>query len=114
MYESIEMAETQNTLYLVFLNVMPGKEAEFTVWYAEHVSQVLEVEGFVSARRMSRTEIAGRANPEFAYLAAYEITGDPNAAFERMKEAREAGKLTPPDRAVVEFPFKSMVYSTIA
>jgi hypothetical protein len=107
------MADTQNTLYLVFLNVMPGKEAEFTAWYAEHVAQVLEIEGFESARRMAQTEIAGRPNPEFAYLGAYEIAGDPNAAFARMKEAREAGKLTPPDPTVVQFPFKGMVYSTI-
>lgn len=108
------MADTQNTLYLVFLNVVPGKEAEFSTWYEEHVNQVLEVEGFVSARRMARTEIAGRPEAEFGYLGAYEIAGDPNAAFERMKEAREAGKLTPPDPKVVEFPFKGMVYSTIA
>jgi len=108
------MAETQNTLYLVFLNVMPGKEAQFASWYAEHVKQVLEIEGFESARRMFRTEIDGRPSPEFAYLGAYEIAGDPSVAFERMKEARESGKLTPPDPEVVEFPFSGMVYSTLA
>lgn len=104
------MAETQKTLYLVFSNAVPGKEAEFEKWYNEHVAQVLAVDGFQSARLMTRTEIDGRPSPEHAYVTAYEIAGDANEAFRRLKIAREAGNLSMPDPQVVALPFKGVVY----
>src|SRR4051812_34914009 len=48
MIEDRTRAEVQRTLYLVFSNWRAGKEPEFHEWYAEHVSQILAVEGFES------------------------------------------------------------------
>ena len=103
------MPEVQNTLYLVFSNCSPGREAEFHDWYAQHVAQILAVEGFVSARRMTRTEIEGRPSPDYAHVVAYEISGDANEAFRKLQAARSAGLLTPPDPEVVT-SFKGVVY----
>jgi heme-degrading monooxygenase HmoA len=104
------MPEVQKTLYLVFSNWRPGREAEFHEWYAEHVAQILAVEGFESARRMTRTEIEGRPSPEYAHVVAYEISGDANEAFRKLRAAREAGSLSMPDPEIVDPSFKGMVY----
>ncbi len=103
------MPEVQKTLYLVFSNWKPGKEAEFHQWYAEHVAQILEVEGFESARRMTRKEIEGRPSPEYAHVVAYEISGDADEAFRRLRTARKAGLLSPLDPEIVT-AFKGEVY----
>ncbi len=103
------MAEVQNTLYLVFSNCGPGREAEYHEWYSEHVAQILAVEGFESARRMIRKEIDGRPSPEYAHAVAYEISGDANEAFRNLKAARRAGLLSPPDSEVVT-AFRGVVY----
>lgn len=102
-------SDVQKTLYLVFSNCRPGREAEFHEWYAEHVAQILAVEGFESARRMTRTEIEGRPPPEYEHVVAYEISGDANEAFRKLRAAREAGKLSKPDPEVVS-SFKGVVY----
>lgn len=104
------MPQVQRTLYLVFSNCAPGREAEFHEWYAEHVAQILAVEGFESARRMSRKEIDGRPSPEYAYVVAYEISGDANEAFRKLQAARSAGRLSPLDPQVVT-GFKGVVYA---
>ena len=103
------MPEVQNTLYLVFSNWKPGKEAEFHEWYAGHVAQILAVEGFESARRMTRKEIEGRPSPEYAHVVAYEISGDADEAFRRLRDARNAGLLSPLDPEIVT-SFKGVVY----
>lgn len=103
------MPEGQRTLYLVFSNWKPGKEAEFHEWYAEHVAQILAVEGFESARRMTRKEIEGRPSPEYAHVVAYEISGDADEAFRKLRAARNAGLLSPLDPEIVT-SFEGMVY----
>jgi len=107
------MPEVQKTLYLVFSNWMPGKEAEFHAWYSEHVSQILSVEGFESARRMTGLQMEGRDMPDYSHVTAYEISGDVDEAFRNLKAAREAGKLSFPDFSVVERSFKGMSYGLV-
>lgn len=107
------MPEVQKTLYLVFSNWVEGREAEFHEWYAEHVQQILAVDGFESARRMTRTAIEGRPLPEYAHVTAYEIAGDANEAFRRLRAAREAGHLSNPDFEVMDRSFKGMVYRLV-
>jgi hypothetical protein len=104
-----DVPEDQKTLYLVFSNWAPGREAEFHAWYAEHVAQILAVEGFESARRMTRKEIEGRPSPEYAHVVAYEISGDADEAFRKLQAARSAGLLSPLDPEVVT-AFKGVVY----
>ena len=107
------MCEVQKTLYLVFSNWMEGREAEFHEWYAEHVQQILAVDGFELARRMTRSEIEGRPSPEYAHIAAYEISGDANEAFRKLRAAREAGHLSNPDFEVMDRSFKGVVYGLV-
>lgn len=107
------MPEVQKTLYLVFSNWMPGREAEFHTWYAEHVSQILAVDGFDSARRMTALDVEGRAQPEYSHVTAYEISGDVDEAFRNLRAAREAGRLSHPDFDIVERSFKGMVYGLV-
>lgn len=107
------MPEVQKTLYLVFSSWKEGREAEFHEWYSEHVAQILAVEGFESARRMTRTEIDGRPSPEYAHVVAYEISGDANEAFRKLRAAREAGRLSMPDPDIVDPSFKGVVYGLV-
>ena len=47
---------------LVFTNPLPGREAEFNKWYDEvHLPEVLQVKGFVAARRYV---VSGDSPPE--------------------------------------------------
>lgn len=103
------MPDVQKTLYLVFSNWAPGREAEFHEWYAAHVEQILAVEGFESARRMMCKEIEGRPSPEYAHVVAYEISGDADEAFRKLRDARSTGLLSPLDPDVVT-AFKGVVY----
>lgn len=107
------MPEVQNTLYVVFSNWVDGKEAEFHKWYAEHVQQILAVDGFESARRMTRTEIEGRPSPEYAHMVAFELSGDANEAFRNLAAARQAGRISSPDFEVMDRSFKGVVYGTV-
>jgi hypothetical protein len=111
--EKNTMSEVQKTLYLVFSNWRPGKEAEFHKWYAEHVSQILAVDGFQSARRMVSIDIEGRSSPRYTHVVAYEISGDANQAFQNLRAARAAGHLSDPDFEIMDRSFEGMVYGLV-
>ncbi|MGE3775250.1 MAG: hypothetical protein AB7I32_20170 [Gammaproteobacteria bacterium] len=70
-------------------NAMPGREREFNEWYTNvHLREVLDIPGFVAARRfeLSPAQMGGRGPQR--YLAIYEIEGDPAAALAALKAAR--------------------------
>lgn len=49
----------------------PAREQEYNTWYDEvHLPELVELEGFVSARRLRPVDADG------SYLALYEIEGD--------------------------------------
>lgn len=67
-------------VFLAFTNPTPGKEAEYNAWYDEHhMKDVIDVPGFVSARRFRlapRQFAFNTAEPSYRYLALYEIETD--------------------------------------
>lgn len=82
------------TLFLAFNNPA-GDEEEYNRWYDEvHVPAVLQLDGFVSARRFRLSDARPPTDPlsAYRYLAVYELdTDDLPDAFRRLREARDAG-----------------------
>ncbi len=57
-------------LFVVKATIPPEREEEFNRWYnEEHVPQVLQFKGVVSARRYRALE----GEPTFRYMAVYEL-----------------------------------------
>ncbi len=60
--------------YVVFSRPVLGQEAEYNDWYDDqHLSDVLRVPGFISARRFKSSDDQGG---DGAYLAIYDIESD--------------------------------------
>ena len=63
--------------FLAFTNPVAGKEDEYNAWYDEHhLKDVINVPGFVSARRfrLAATQFEfNTVTPAYRYLALYEI-----------------------------------------
>ncbi len=82
-------------LFVVQTNPASGQEEEFNRWYAEdHFRDVLQVPGFVAARRYRKSAAQRVGTPDAAensweYLAIYEIEGDPAAAMAELDAALE-------------------------
>ena len=73
-------------LFLAFTNPTQGKEDEYNCWYDEHhLKDVINVPGFVSARRfrLAASQFAFNTQPlPYRYLALYELeTDDPGASL---------------------------------
>ena len=70
--------------FLAFTNPTSGKEDEYNAWYDEHhLKDVVNVPGFVSARRFRLANAQFPFNtvaPAYRYLALYEIETDDIAA----------------------------------
>lgn len=66
--------------FLAFTNPVAGKEVEYSKWYDEHhLIDVINVPGFVSARRFRLATTQFQFNtvtPAYRYLALYEIETD--------------------------------------
>jgi hypothetical protein len=69
----------------------PDRVDEFNRWYDEvHLPQVLQLEGFVSARRYAPVG-------DGPYITQYELSGDPQAAVQEVVAAATDGRLTMSD-----------------
>lgn len=79
-------------LFLAFTNPTEGNEAEFNRWYDEqHLDDVINIPGFVSARRFRLAERQFQFNTqqqEHRYLAMYEIETDDIGEVMRDLESR--------------------------
>jgi antibiotic biosynthesis monooxygenase (ABM) superfamily enzyme len=70
------------TIFVVRATITKDKEAAFNTWYnREHVPQVLQYNGAVSARRYKK--ILGE--DKFQYMAVYEFASE--AVFERFRNS---------------------------
>jgi hypothetical protein len=65
-------------VFVVFTNPTPGQEAEYNAWYTgQHLPDVLDVPGFVSAQRFKLSDTQRAAGPfPWQYLALYQIETD--------------------------------------
>lgn len=88
------------SVFIVHSNATDGHDDEFNDWYDnEHLGDIVAVPGIERARRYVLATEANRALrdhgfvplEEFAYLAIYEIEGDPEAAITAMNAAVDAG-----------------------
>jgi hypothetical protein len=62
---------------VVLTNPVAGREDEYNDWYDnQHLDEVLQVPGFVRARRFVNDDPMATKPPEFKYLAIYEIESD--------------------------------------
>jgi antibiotic biosynthesis monooxygenase (ABM) superfamily enzyme len=67
------------TLFIVKATIPPDKEAAFNRWYnEEHVPQVLQFPGLVSARRYKSLE----GEDKYQYMAVYELQDE--ATYQRL------------------------------
>jgi hypothetical protein len=68
---------------LALTNPVEGKDEEFREWYwGTHIPEVLELPGFLSARRYRAAEKATGAS--FRYATIYEVQGSTVAALDAL------------------------------
>lgn len=82
---------------LVFSTPVDGADTEFNRWYdQEHLPDVLDVPGFVAARRFRFLEAKSSAQevPDFRYAAIYEIEADdPQTALQCLRGRVQSGQV---------------------
>jgi hypothetical protein len=85
--------------YIVLSKPPEGVSAqEFNDWYDVHMREILELPGFVSARRSALTLRGARGEAfEYEYLVRYGIDGDLDATLAGLREAVEGGRLFFPE-----------------
>ena len=86
-----------NPMLVAMVSAQPGEEAAFNEWYAEHLAEIREVPGIVSAQRyrLAATQAPGMAEPPHPNLALYEIDGDPEAVLAEIIRRRRDGVWSP-------------------
>ncbi|HTH27956.1 MAG TPA: hypothetical protein VL918_05765 [Sphingobium sp.] len=86
-------------LYVALSDALPGREPELDRWYDElHIGQVLDVPGFVSARRFAAVEAGDGPPRRRKILMIYEIEAeDPAAVIAALRERRGTDQLIPSD-----------------
>jgi hypothetical protein len=86
---------------LVLTNPKPGREDEFNQWYTErHIHDVVNIPGFVSARRFRYAELPDTPPPKFRYFATYELHTDDLAASVAELFKRNGTPLLPASEAM--------------
>lgn len=84
--------------FVVLSNAAEGRDAEFNRWYDEvHLGEVLQVPGFVSAKRY-RVRPMGGSQPRHGYMAVYSMrTDDPAATLGELMGRAGRGELNMSD-----------------
>lgn len=83
-------------VWLVFTKPVEGREDEYNEWYdAVHLPDVAAVPGVRSAQRyeLGPERRPEGVEPEFRYLAVYEIDGDPAVVFPEITRRIESGEM---------------------
>ena len=63
--------------FIVLSNPIEGKEPEYNEWYdGQHIPDVLNVAGVVSAQRFRIAGVALPGEPIYQYMAIYDIESD--------------------------------------
>ena len=69
-----EATGKERLLFIVLTNCTPGSDGAFNEWYTnQHIPDVLEVPGFVAARRYRLVEHPALKPYSYRYLAVYEV-----------------------------------------
>ena len=103
--------------FVVMTNPTEGKESEFNEWYNKnHITDVLNVPGFVSAQRfrLAEAQLGGEASKTFKYLAIYEIeTDDLAGTLKELRARGETGEIVPSD-AIDMKKIGSFIFTPVA
>lgn len=85
-----------NRIHFVFSTPPPGiSEAEYSTWYEHHVREILDVPGFVCARRYWLSPVVGNRSPTmYRHLSLYVVESDSRAALAELERQTQAGRLT--------------------
>ncbi len=102
------------TVYVVQTRPAEGREEEFNDWYTnQHLADVLEVPGFISAQRFKISDAHPRSGDQpaypFEYLALYDIEGDAGEALAAMGRAVDEGMFL--SEAMAEF--QAFIFTSI-
>lgn len=74
------MSETAS--FVVLSNAADGRAADLRAWYeAVHLPEARAIPGIVSARLCEQRPVAGREPAAHAFMAVYELDGDPAAVW---------------------------------
>lgn len=86
-------------LYVALSDPLPGREAELDAWYDDvHLAQVVDVPGFVSARRYAAVETCDGPVQRRRTLVLYEIEADdPAHVIAELRARRGTERLIPSD-----------------
>lgn len=99
-----EGSRLRREVLLALINPVEGRDEEFRAWYWEtHIPEILQLPGFVAARRYRAAATA--VGVPYRYATIYEVEGSAEAARDRL----HAGGLSSSDAAdtttVVMVPF---------
>ncbi|MBV8134304.1 MAG: hypothetical protein JO121_01505 [Deltaproteobacteria bacterium] len=87
--------------FIVLTNPVEGKESEYNDWYnRQHIPDVLNVPGFVSAQRfrLADTQMNRDENRAHKYLAIYEIeTDDLAGTLKELRARAGTAEIVPSD-----------------
>lgn len=86
-------------LYIALSDPIAGREADLDAWYDDlHLSQVVDVPGFISAQRYAAVETCDGPIQRKRILVAYEIEADdPKIVIGALRERRGTEMLLPCD-----------------
>lgn len=88
-----------DNLHLVF-SKPPASVSDdaYNQWYDSHLSEILVVPGFVSARRYRLETVKGEWTPSgHRYLSAYELEGDPEEVMAELDKEVASGRMKLPE-----------------
>jgi hypothetical protein len=96
---------------IVLTNPKDGRENEFNEWYdRRHIPDVLDVPGFVAARRLRLSAAPGMGGaPAWAYMAVYDIESDDPRAAVKLLLARIGTDAMPMSAALDEASLKGFI-----
>ena len=88
-----------DNLHLVFSKPPEAvSDEEYNSWYDFHLSEILVVPGFVSARRYRLQTVKGEWTPSgHSYLSAYELEGKPRDVMRELDKEVASGRMKLPE-----------------
>ena len=105
-----------DAVLVVFSEPTEGAEDDYNDWYNQHLTEVLDIPGFVAAQRFRVAEGAqldGFPPPQRRYLALYEIDGEPADPIKILLERVHGGEIVLPPSIQVD-SIQAWCYSPIA
>lgn len=83
-----------HTYLVVTTSPLPGREEEYHAWYdGTHLSDVLALDGVVSAQRFDQAPVGKPDAGSDGYVAMYELDGDPQTVLQALQAGIGSGRI---------------------